>query len=147
MRKYFLILAIAFVGIYLFGCAKKESLDETQMPASMETMGAMTTASPMVAETKPAETKPVAMAAAGSLETMMPQTTGFVKPTVEEIQTALMNAGFYAGAVDGKIGPKTKKAIEEFQKAKGLEADGRVGPKTWSVLSAYLSGNPESAKR
>jgi peptidoglycan hydrolase-like protein with peptidoglycan-binding domain len=32
----------------------------------------------------------------------------------------------------------TRKAIEEFQKANGLEVDGKVGPKTWRVLSKYL---------
>ena len=57
----------------------------------------------------------------------------------KEIQTALKNAGFYAGAIDGKIGPKTKNAIEEFQKAKGLKADGKVGPKTWAELEKYLT--------
>lgn len=56
----------------------------------------------------------------------------------KDIQTALKAAGFYAGAVDGKIGPKTKKAIVEFQRAKGLKADGKVGPKTWAELEKYL---------
>ena len=57
----------------------------------------------------------------------------------KDIQRALKNAGFYAGAIDGKIGPRTKAAIEEFQKANGLNADGKVGPKTWKVLGAYLN--------
>lgn len=56
----------------------------------------------------------------------------------KDIQRALKNANFYAGAIDGKIGPKTQKAIEEFQKAKGLKADGKVGPKTWAELEKYL---------
>jgi peptidoglycan hydrolase-like protein with peptidoglycan-binding domain len=56
-----------------------------------------------------------------------------------EIQTALKNANFYTGSIDGKIGPKTKAAIEEFQKANGLTADGKVGPKTWQILGAYLN--------
>jgi peptidoglycan hydrolase-like protein with peptidoglycan-binding domain len=56
----------------------------------------------------------------------------------KDIQTALKNSGFYTGAIDGKIGPKTKSAIMEFQKAKGLKPDGRVGPKTWAELEKYL---------
>ena len=56
----------------------------------------------------------------------------------KDIQTALKAAGFYTGAIDGKIGPMTKKAIEAFQKAKGLTADGKVGPKTWAELEKYL---------
>ena len=50
----------------------------------------------------------------------------------------MKNAGFYAGSVDGKLGPRTKKAIAEFQQSKGLKADGRVGPKTWAELEKYL---------
>lgn len=62
----------------------------------------------------------------------------------QQIQTALKNAGFYTGKIDGKIGPGSKKAIEAFQTSKGLKADGKVGPKTWTALEAYLSGQ-ESA--
>src|SRR3989338_2779431 len=46
----------------------------------------------------------------------------------QQIQTALKNAGFYAGKIDGKIGPGSMKAIEEFQQSKGLKVDGKVGP-------------------
>lgn len=55
------------------------------------------------------------------------------------IQKALKNAGLYAGAIDGVVGPKTKKAVEEFQKTKGLKVDGKVGPKTWAELEKYLT--------
>ena len=57
----------------------------------------------------------------------------------KDIQAALKNAGFYTGSIDGKIGPKTKNAIEQFQKSKGLKADGKVGPKTWAEMEKYLS--------
>lgn len=61
-----------------------------------------------------------------------------VKSTPRRIQAALKSAGFYTGAVDGKIGPKTKQAIKEFQRARGLTADGRVGSKTWAQLAQYV---------
>jgi peptidoglycan hydrolase-like protein with peptidoglycan-binding domain len=60
------------------------------------------------------------------------------KPTTKEIQKALKNAGFDPGAIDGKIGPKTKQAIKEFQRVKGLKVDGVVGSKTWGELEKYL---------
>lgn len=63
--------------------------------------------------------------------------TGF-KPTTKEIQTALKNAGFDPGTIDGKMGPKTRQAVKEFQKTKGLNPDGVVGPKTWAELGKYL---------
>ena len=50
----------------------------------------------------------------------------------------MKEAGYYTGNVDGRIGPKTKKSIVEFQKAKGLKADGKVGAKTWMELEKYL---------
>lgn len=37
--------------------------------------------------------------------------------------------------VDGFFGEKTKEAVEEFQKNRGLEQDGIVGQKTWDKLS------------
>ena len=35
--------------------------------------------------------------------------------TSKNIQIALSNAGYYNGSIDGKIGPKSQKAIREFQ--------------------------------
>ena len=60
------------------------------------------------------------------------------KPTTKDIQTALKNAGFNPGSFDGKMGPRTRQAIKDFQKSKGLVPDGAVGPKTWISLSKYL---------
>lgn len=55
-----------------------------------------------------------------------------------QIQTALKNAGYDPGVIDGKIGAKTKTAVKDFQTANGLKADGKVGAKTWAKLSAYI---------
>ncbi|MCM8800057.1 MAG: peptidoglycan-binding protein [Candidatus Omnitrophica bacterium] len=64
---------------------------------------------------------------------------GPYKPTNKQIQLALKNAGFYKGVIDGVIGPKTIKAIKEFQAKNNLAVDGKVGPKTWAILSRYLN--------
>jgi len=37
-----------------------------------------------------------------------------------EVQAALLSLGFDPGPVDGKSGPKTKAAVEAFQRARGL---------------------------
>ncbi len=60
------------------------------------------------------------------------------KPTAKQIQTALNNAGFNPGPIDGKIGRQTKEAIKKFQEANSLKADGKAGKETWAVLRQYL---------
>lgn len=56
----------------------------------------------------------------------------------ERVQLALKNAGYYSGAIDGKVGPMSKKAIFEFQKYHNLKVDGIVGKQTWGVLKSYV---------
>jgi murein L,D-transpeptidase YcbB/YkuD len=58
--------------------------------------------------------------------------------TAEKVQTALKNAGFYNGDIDGKIGPKTKDAIKAFQRDNSLTVDGVIGRGTWSKLKTNL---------
>ena len=60
------------------------------------------------------------------------------KDHIKQIQVSLKKAGFYKGKIDGKMGPRTRRAIKEFQKAKKLNPDGVVGEKTWEALSQYL---------
>jgi peptidoglycan hydrolase-like protein with peptidoglycan-binding domain len=62
----------------------------------------------------------------------------YVTPTNEEIQQSLKNAGFYEGKVDGVVGPRTKKAIRDFQAQNSLNSDGRIGPQTWARLAPFL---------
>jgi len=140
-KNAFIILALVLT-VYLVGCGKKEvAMEESQEPMSMESLSTVTTETKAVPDAKTQATQ-VAPAvevttAPAKLEPLPP--SGPYKPTAQEIQTALKNAGFYSGAIDGKSGPMTKKAIEEFQKANGLKADGKVGTKTWSILSNHLN--------
>lgn len=154
MKKFGFIVLVFAIGIYLVGCGKKQqTLEEMQQPMSMETLSTMSTTAPAALEAKAEAKAPEAKVDAGvpvvgkaaSLEQLPP--SGPYKPTATEIQTALKNAGFYAGSVDGKIGAKTKKAITEFQKANGLTGDGKVGPKTWSLLSKHLAQPQASSAR
>jgi peptidoglycan hydrolase-like protein with peptidoglycan-binding domain len=149
MRKFGFIILVLGLAVYLTGCGKKQqSLEEMQEPMSMEVMS-MLNNSTNTGVNAPTATTPVAgapatvAAPAAKLEPLPP--AGPYKPTDMEIQNALKNAGFYTGNVDGKVGPKTKKAIEAFQKANGLKADGKVGPKTWIALSKHLTAQAEAA--
>ena len=67
------------------------------------------------------------------------KSTTTVTLSIKQTQTALKNAGFYKGPVDGKLGKQTKSAIKQFQKAHGLKADGVVGKRTAKGLSKYLT--------
>ncbi len=58
---------------------------------------------------------------------------------IREIQLALRKAGFDPGAIDGKMGAKTKRALIAFQKSKGLVANGTLDDKTVKRLEEYLT--------
>lgn len=63
--------------------------------------------------------------------------SGFELPAAA-IQTALKKAGYYQGAVDGKVGSRTKQAIRDFQRDNGLEPDGVCGRQTWARLQSFV---------
>lgn len=53
---------------------------------------------------------------------------------VRRIQEALWACGFSPGTIDGIFGSGTRKAVLDFQRASGLNADGRVGEETLAKL-------------
>jgi peptidoglycan hydrolase-like protein with peptidoglycan-binding domain len=62
---------------------------------------------------------------------------------VQVMQRQLNALGCNAGAIDGKLGPRTTAAIRWFQSAAKLTVDGIVGPQTAPALvNAAASGSP-----
>jgi peptidoglycan hydrolase-like protein with peptidoglycan-binding domain len=56
-------------------------------------------------------------------------------PTVvRRIQQRLRADGFYAGAPDGRWGPRTQAGLERFQQSRGIAPSGRLDPMTASAL-------------
>ncbi len=53
---------------------------------------------------------------------------------VKAAQQALKDKGHDPGMVDGRMGPKTKAALRDFQKAQGIDATGRLDTKTMQSL-------------
>jgi rare lipoprotein A (peptidoglycan hydrolase) len=54
---------------------------------------------------------------------------------VVTLQRVLTMKGYPVGGADGVFGPLTARAVERFQRRRGLVADGRVGPLTTSALA------------
>jgi len=62
---------------------------------------------------------------------------------VANLQTRLLEMGFNTGRVDGIFGPGTEKAVKDFQRSVGANADGSCGPQTLIALmrlSRTISG-------
>jgi murein L,D-transpeptidase YcbB/YkuD len=139
MKKIAFLMVFALM--FSISCAKKAEKPQVDMESEMimpeagSALEAQQGTSQQAVETKDA------------LTSQMPAQTIVIpeKPTSEDIQKALKNAGLYTGSIDGKIGPKTKKAIEQFQSTNGLTADGKVGAKTWEKLGVYLTKMEESS--
>ena len=153
MKKFIFVILTLGLITYLVGCGNRQQpISETQEPISIEELSRLNTSeqltpematktAPEVTVTTSSAVSPAEMKALGvKLEQLPP--SGPYPPPTREIQAALKNAGFYTGIIDGKKGPLTKKAVEDFQKTNGLDADGKVGPKTWAVLSQYLNPEP-----
>ena len=149
MKKIVLLVVGIFAVTTLIGCGKKKKAEE-----GADNMASGVTSENVVSVTDASATAANAVPVVVDNAEAVPQTTGDMaagaavatdKPTPQQIQQALKSAGFYTGKIDGNIGPKTKKAIEEFQARNGLKADGKVGAKTWKALSAHLNQAAEVA--
>ena len=146
MNKRFLVMAIVaavLLPLAIFGCkgkVEKSQAPETSaaMPEAMAPAGD-TLVSQEPAQTVATETIPPSAAPQVAQAPVQQQAVSQASDARNrDIQKALKNAGFYTGSIDGKLGPKTKKAIEEFQRSKALKSDGKVGSKTWAELEKYL---------
>jgi peptidoglycan hydrolase-like protein with peptidoglycan-binding domain len=71
-----------------------------------------------------------------------PDETVFEQPSVRQVQTALKNAGYYVGRIDGLMGARSREALRGFQADHNLRANGKINRKTWSLLRAYLNRVP-----
>ena len=158
--RHYKIGFVLLLGVTLIttGCFKKKAAEQANLAGGgMDAMSSAEELSQQLpaagasgapnqqtsVEVLPIETTPVTQPATGTAASTA-QAAGSAQGSAlgynQKVQTALKNAGLYAGAVDGKIGPASRKAIEAFQKQNGLKADGKAGSKTWAALEPYYSG-------
>jgi peptidoglycan hydrolase-like protein with peptidoglycan-binding domain len=141
MRKILAMIVLSFPAIALLsGCVSTGSkdigslhervsaLEERQDAIESRARSVSTEMTYVSAVERPAPVRAAASARSSS-----------ASMTKKELQTALKNAGYYDGAIDGKIGPRSRKAITDFQAANKLKVDGVVGPQTRAALSKYLN--------
>lgn len=144
--KIVFIIGVCAVTVCLFGCTKKQQpLEAMQQPMSPEELNRLAMEGQNITIPPVNETMSVSAPLPVKNISEPAPPAGPFKPSNADIQTALKNAGYYTGSIDGKLGPKSKQAIKEFQKASGLAPDGKVGPKTWAALGAHLAPAPEAA--
>jgi len=140
MKRILIVVLMAALGFYILGCGRSDqSAEQMQEPMSLESLGTISTEPGEALDDFEDTASVEVIEVAGGVEVELTPIPGPpYNPSKKEIQLALQNAGFYEGEIDGKIGPVSKRAIEEFQKVNGLKVDGKVGPQTWGALEKYL---------
>ena len=63
-------------------------------------------------------------------------------PLVEKVQRRLTELGYDLGPIDGKIGPKTVKAIKKFQQEQGVAVTGKLDEDTLQKLYVLDNKRP-----
>ena len=133
MEKRMLLLGLVVVFVVsLSGCTTTRKNKDLEIQGLRNQVSALETQVPAKTE----ETVSAEQVAVKSSEGTVGGLTKIADD--KQIQTALKNAGYYNGTIDGKLGKKTRRAVREFQKANKLSPDGKVGKKTWDVLKVYL---------
>lgn len=159
MKQFKFVAMIFLVSALAVGCSQKKEIGNMP-PLGVEGEDrdlTQTITSPEVIEipaspqqsAQPVPVEPMPQQAPIMTKTEAPMPAAAIAPEGMErnkqIQLALKNANLYFGEVDGKMGPLTRKAVEEFQKMRGLKVDGKVGPVTWGELQKYLNVQPAAA--
>nr|WP_245435606.1 peptidoglycan-binding domain-containing protein [Microvirga calopogonii] len=58
---------------------------------------------------------------------------------IRTVQEALVDFGYGKLKADGALGPATRRAVEAFERAKGLPATGRLGAATLQALRTHTA--------
>jgi putative peptidoglycan binding protein len=118
-------LALALSGVFSSATPRRAAT------ATGPTHAGTTTAAPTA--TQP-QSSPTTAAPAGPLK------PGDKGSEVKVLQRALASLGYSPGAVDGKYGTSTQRAVTRFQSFSKLTPDGILGPQTLRALRIALKG-------
>ena len=67
--------------------------------------------------------------------------SSFSQSEIREVQMRLNQKGFNVGEADGVMGPKTKDALEQFQRRQGLQESGDIDNETADALGISTTGS------
>ncbi|MBR5287271.1 MAG: peptidoglycan-binding protein [Clostridia bacterium] len=70
---------------------------------------------------------------------------GSTSESVRNLQKDLTTLGFYYGDITGHFGTMTEKAVEKFQKSRGMTQDGVAGDKTLAAIASALKSTGNSS--
>jgi peptidoglycan hydrolase-like protein with peptidoglycan-binding domain len=139
VRKYMAWFVVAFFVVSMAGCATCKKRD-TEIQGLKEKVQSLETESQAKDNeiNNLRETLAKQMQESGQTSSNIEVRNTKEHPTVKQMQTALKNAGYNPGTVDGKMGKQTREALRNFQRDKGLKIDGKAGKLTWGLLREYL---------
>jgi peptidoglycan hydrolase-like protein with peptidoglycan-binding domain len=78
----------------------------------------------------------VSMPAASPTWDILGRNDSLRKDDIRWAQTALRFRGLYNGSLDGVLGPKTKRALVQFQQNNGLSRTASLDAPTWEALTS-----------
>ena len=141
--SFLAILAVCLVGCASMGTVKQKnneiqglksqvSVLETQVQSKDQEINGLKDA---------LNAKSVEQTKTETTTTVTERTSTKVKshPSAKDVQTALANAGYDPGKIDGHMGKQTREALKAFQKANNLTVNGKANKKTWALLGTYLN--------
>lgn len=148
------VVTVVSAGLWAISRSRSDSTASVASPPPAPT-------SPIVAAVAPVPAEPVVAADPqpdlAALETIACQldvtevSRGDSGDSVSCVQTALLAAGMYSGAVSGEFDEATAAATEAFQEAIGVYVDGIVGKNTatelgiWPGVEAFIVRTPPPA--
>ena len=71
---------------------------------------------------------------------------GHSASTVRNVQQSLYDKGFDVGPIDGRMGPRTRSALREFQQRQGLEGSGQLNQETMSALDVQTTSRTNGSR-
>ncbi len=139
LNRFCKILMLPVVCLLITGCATTQAQRPPEADAQnevIELQKALQEKEQQIQDLQSQiESQTQALAGAGNIQSR--DKTAVIRVAgvrVQDVQAALVKVGLDPGPVDGRMGKKTKAAIKEFQRSKGLNPDGIVGERTWSLL-------------